>query len=253
MLLRDLETYLSDYLKCADFDDDSINGLQVEGRDEIHSLAVGVSACAEVFQEAAEWGADAIIVHHGLFWRGVWPLPVKDILRERIGLLIGNDISLFAYHLPLDAHPEVGNNAPALKDLGARDLEKFGDYKGMKIGFKGRLPEPMARDAFLAKLENYYDRKPAVVVPGGPDPIRTIGLVSGGAAREAQQAVDEGLDIYVTGEPGEPTTYLCREAGLNFAAMGHYATERVGVIRLAAHLKEKFGLKIHFMDVENDA
>ena len=105
MRRNELEAYLKDYLKLADFDDDSLNGLQVEGRSEIQSLAIGVTACAEVFQEAAEWGADAIIVHHGLFWRGMWPLPVRDILRDRLGILIGNDMSLFAYHLPLDAHP----------------------------------------------------------------------------------------------------------------------------------------------------
>ena len=251
MRLGELESYLKDFLKVGDFDDEALNGLQVEGKPEIRKVAVAVSACQEVFLAAESWGADALVLHHGLFWKSKCCEPVRGIFRERLSLLLKAKISLFAFHLPLDAHPAVGNNAVAASGLGLCKLQPFGEYHGMKIGFRGRFPEPVTREVFVDRLETYYGRK-ALVVLSGPDTIVDVGLVSGGAAREAEQAEKEGLDFYVTGEPGEPVTYLCREAGLNFAALGHYATERVGVRALGAHLAEKFGLETKFLDVEND-
>jgi len=250
---RVLSEYLDDFLKSAEFDDDSLNGLQVEGRAEVNRLAVAVTACAEVFGAAAGWKADALLVHHGLFWRGAWPMRIQNILKDRLKTLFDAGISLYAYHLPLDAHGEVGNNAVAARDLGLVNIKPFGHYKGMVIGFKGRLEAPAARTEFIARVSEYYGRSPAVTVPAGPDPVATVGIVSGGAAREAEEAADEGLDLFVTGEPGEPQTYVCRERGLTFIAMGHYATERIGVKALAAHLERAHGLETRFFDVDNDA
>lgn len=248
----DLDAYLNRFLRVSDFEDDSVNGLQVEGRAEVSRVAFAVSACAEAFSAAAAEGADALVVHHGLLWKGRGPEPLRGPARERLRLLIEGDLNLLAYHLPLDAHAEVGNNAAAARALGLGGLEPFGDYHGMKIGVKGRLPRPEAREAFVARLEAYYGHR-ALVVPGGPEEVRAVGVVSGGAAKEAPQAAAAGLDFYVTGEPGEPTTYLCRELGLNFAALGHYATERVGVRALMEHLGETLGVETVFLELENDA
>lgn len=252
MLRRDLEAYLGDYLGVGSFDDEAVNGLQVQGRREIRRLVVAVSACSEVFQKALALNADAVLVHHGLFWKGHGPEPVVGVLRDRLSLLLTADVSLFAYHLPLDAHGEVGNNSVAARDLGLRDLVPFGEYHSMTIGWRGSFPEAMARHEFISKLEGYYGH-PAQVVPGGPETVTTVGVISGGAAREASQAARLNLDAYVTGEPSEPVTYLCRESGLNFAALGHYATERVGVRALAKHLETRWGLETQFVDVENEA
>jgi dinuclear metal center YbgI/SA1388 family protein len=252
MLRRELESYLAEYLAVSRFNDSSLNGLQVEGRPEVRRIAVAVSACSEVFRKAAAGGADALIVHHGLFWKEEWPKPVAGVLRERLKVLLDAECSLFAYHLPLDAHPGVGNNAVAARALGLTDLDPFADYHGALIGWRGRFLKPIRREAFVEKLEAYYGHH-AHVVPAGPERVVTAGIVSGGAAREAEAAVALGLDAYVTGERGAPATYLCREAGVTFAALGHYATERVGVRALAAHLEEKFRLETVFIEVENEA
>lgn len=248
----DFEKYLGCYLRLDQFDDESLNGMQVEGAEKISSVAFAVSACAEAFRKAAACGAQALVVHHGLFWKGHGPEPVTWTLATRLKLLIKSDISLFAYHLPLDAHSESGNNAVAARSLGLTKLKPFGDYHGMKIGWKGALARPVELDKFIARLEKYYGHK-ASVVKGGAKLLKNVGIVSGGAAKEAMQAADEGLDLYVTGESSEPATYLVREAGLNFAALGHYATERVGVMALADHLGKRFGLKTYFIELDNEA
>lgn len=248
----DLGKYLNRYLRLGQFDDESLNGLQVEGAEKISSVAFAVSACAEAFRKAAERGAQALVVHHGLFWKGHGPEPVTGALAARLKLLIKSDISLFAYHLPLDAHPESGNNAVAARSLGLTKLKPFGDYHNMKIGWKGTLARPVELDNFIARLEKYYGHK-ASVVKGGGKLLKNVGIVSGGAAKEAMQAAEEGLDLYVTGESSEPVTYLAREAGLNFAALGHYATERVGVMALADHLGKRFGLRTFFIELDNEA
>ncbi len=252
MLLRELDAHLADLLLVKSFDDASLNGLQLEGRREVKRVAFAVSACAEVFRKAASAGAHALVVHHGLFWKGDWPAPVVGVLRERLKLLLDSGCSLFAYHLPLDAHSEVGNNAVAARDLGLVDLISFCEYHGTPIGWRGRLAKPVQAKAFVKRLETYYGHK-AHTVLAGPDRIATVGIVSGGAAREAEQAVALGLDAYVTGEAGEPATFLCREARMHFAALGHYATERVGVRALGEHLKRSLGMDTIFIDVENEA
>jgi len=249
---QELESYLTQYLDVKGFEDGALNGLQVEGKKGVRRVAVAVSACSEVFRKATAGGADALVVHHGLLWKEEWPKPVSGVFKERLKVLLAAECSLFAYHLPLDAHPEVGNNAVAAKELGLTGLEPFAEYHGRRIGFYGRFPEPLHIRTFVDKLEAYFGHR-AFLVPSGPEMVSRVGFVSGGAAREAEAAVALGLDAYVTGEPGESVTYLCREAGINFAALGHYATERVGVRALALHLESRFGLDTFFIEVENEA
>lgn len=252
MKLTDLEGYLAEYLALSRFSDEAVNGLQVEGRPEVRRLALAVSACREVFLKAAAAGADAVLVHHGLFWKKEGPQPLRGPLGRRVKILLEKELSLLAYHLPLDAHPEVGNNAVAARDLGLTDLEPFVLYHGTPIGYRGRFPSPVPREAFVASLEAYYGHR-AFVEPSGPDPVSTVAFCSGGAAREAREAAEAGLDAYVTGEAGEPEVFLAREAGLTFAALGHHATERVGVRALGRHLASAFGLETVFLEVENQA
>lgn len=252
MELNELDGYLSRYLACERFDDAALNGLQVEGKAEVKRVATAVSACAEVFRKALAAGADAVVVHHGLLWKGDWPRPVAGVMGSRLRLLLEGRCSLFAYHLPLDAHPDVGNNAVAARGLGLNDLEPFCEYHGQKIGWRGRYEEPIAAEEFFERLRAFYGHA-AHVVAGGPARITSVGVVSGGAAREAEEAADLGLDAYVTGEPGEPATFLAREAGFHFAALGHYATERVGVRALGEHLRQALGVEVLFIDVENEA
>lgn len=252
MKRSDLEAYLEEYLALSRFSDEAVNGLQVEGRPEVKRLALAVSACREVFLKAAAAGADALLVHHGLLWKGEGPQPLRGTLGQRLKMLFEKDLSLLAYHLPLDAHPEVGNNAVAARDLGLADLEPFAVYHGTPIGFRGRFPKPVPLKEFVARLESYYAHR-AFVEPSGPRLLSTVAVCSGGAAREAREAAAAGLDAYVTGEAGEPEVFLAREAGLTFAALGHHATERVGVRALGRHLAETFGLETIFVDVANEA
>jgi dinuclear metal center YbgI/SA1388 family protein len=252
MQRRELDEYLRRFLEVENYDDEAVNGLQVEGREEVRRIAFGVSACAEVFRKAAAAKADALVVHHGLLWKGSGPEPITGMLRSRLGILFDAGASLFAYHLPLDAHGEVGNNAVAARALGLQELNPFCDYHGQLIGWEGSFPESLSTREFVNRLEAYYGHR-AHVVEGGPARVRRVGIVSGGAAKEAREAAALGLDAYVTGEPGEPATYLARESGLTFAAMGHYATERVGVQALARHLEGRFGVETLFIEVENEA
>jgi dinuclear metal center YbgI/SA1388 family protein len=250
--LPELVARLDSFLEVTRFQDDALNGLQVEGRGEVRRIAVAVSACREVFAKAAAVGADALVVHHGLFWKGDWPRPVRGVHRERLRILLDSGVSLLAYHLPLDAHPAVGNNARAARDIGLMDLEPFAVYHGTPIGFRGRFPRPLPRSEFIGRLEAYYGHA-AFVEAAGPETVSTAGFCSGGAAREASDAVAFGLDAYVTGEPGEPEVLLCREAGVTFAALGHHATEKVGVRALAEYAGGAFGLEALFLDVLNEA
>ena len=252
MQLRELDEYLARFLGIDRFDDAALNGLQVEGRPEVRRVAVAVSACAEVFRKAIAAGSDAVIVHHGLLWKGDWPRPLAGVTRSRLRLLLEGECSLLAYHLPLDAHPDVGNNAVAARALGLVDLDPFCEYHGQKIGWRGRYQEPLPAEAFFERLRSFYGHA-AHVVAGGPPAISSVGVVSGGAAREAEEASVLGLDAYVTGEPGEPATFLAREAGFHFAALGHYATERVGVRALGEHVQQALGIETLFIEVENEA
>lgn len=244
----DLLRYLDDYLDSggADF---GPNGLQVEGRTEIRKLVTGVSACRELFERAAAAGADAVLVHHGIFWNGASPLLVGSHF-QRVAALIGAGMSLFAYHLPLDRHPELGNNALAARSLGLDDLEPFGEYQGQPIGCRGRFPVPLSIDEVVARCEGLFGQ-PALAFREGPAQVGTLGIISGGAQREFHQAIAAGLDAYLTGEASEWVMNVARESRVHYLACGHYATERLGVRALGEHLAGHFGIAVEFVDVPN--
>ncbi len=244
-----LVTYLDQLLDTAHGRDYGPNGLQVEGRQEIRKVVTGVSACHELFVRAREAGGDAVLVHHGLFWEGM-PRVVTGFQYRRLAELIKAGINLLAYHLPLDRHPELGNNAIACRDLGLVDLEAFGLHEGMPIGFKGRFPERIAVAELIARCRRVYSQEPMTFLEG-PDPVRTLGIISGGAQRELYGAIAESLDAYITGEVSEWVMNVAREAKIHYLACGHYATERLGIRALGEHLAEKFRIEAEFIDVPN--
>lgn len=225
------------------------NGLQVEGRDEIRKVVTGVSACEELFVRAREAGADAVLVHHGIFWDGM-PRVLTGVQYRRVAELIRGEMNLLAYHLPLDRHDGLGNNILAGREFGLEDLEPFGFHDGLPVGFKGRFPEPIAATELAERCERIYQQKPLAFLHG-PDPVRSLGIISGGAQRDFYTAIDDGLDAYITGEVSEWVMNVAREARVHYLAAGHYATERLGIRALGEHLREKFGLDVEFIDVPN--
>lgn len=225
------------------------NGLQVEGREEIRKVVTGVSACRELFVRAREAGADAVLVHHGLFWEGM-PRTLTGFQYRRVAELIRGEMSLIAYHLPLDRHAEVGNNALAGRRFGLAGLEPFGLHEGLPIGFKGRFPSPIPAAELVERCRQVYGQEPLAFL-SGPDPVRSLGIISGGAQRELYDAIADGLDAYITGEVSEWVMNVAREAGIHYLAAGHYATERLGVRALGEHLAERFGIEAEFIDVPN--
>jgi dinuclear metal center YbgI/SA1388 family protein len=245
----DLVAHLDEILESAEFDDYGPNGLQVEGRPEIERLAAGVSACGELFAEARAGGDDAVLVHHGLFWREA-PLPLVGIHRDRVRALLDSGLNLIAYHLPLDAHPELGNNALGARALGLEKLEPFGRHGPRTIGFRGRYPAPLSLEGFVGRCEAAFDQAP-LVLGAGPPEIRSVALVSGAAQSLLHEAIAAGVDVFVTGEASEWVTNLAREAGIHYVAAGHHATERLGVRALAGHLAKTFGIVTRFVDIPN--
>jgi dinuclear metal center YbgI/SA1388 family protein len=245
----ELVTYLDQLLDASRGRDYGPNGLQVEGRDEIRKVVTGVSACHELFVRAREAGADAVLVHHGIFWDGM-PRVLTGFQQRRVAELIHGGMSLIAYHLPLDRHPELGNNALAGRDFGLVDLEPFGFHEGLPIGFKGRFPQPVSAAELVERCRRVYQQEPLAFL-NGPDPIRTLGIISGGAQRDFYTAIHEELDAYITGEVSEWVMNVAKEARTHYLAAGHYATERLGIRTLGEHLRDRFGLDVEFIDVPN--
>ncbi len=248
MKRRELLSYLDDLYKPQLFDDNGLNGLQVEGGEEIERIAVAVSASEYAIESAARQGAGALIVHHGLFWKRD-PVAIKGAMRNRIAPLLRNNISLIAYHLPMDAHPEIGNNWKAAYDLGWRELSPFGRYNRSEIGVTGTI-EPIALEPLCKVLEGYF-RHPLTLAPFGKREIRTIGFVSGGAYKWVEEAVERGLDLFLTGSFDEPAYSLAKEGSIHFAAAGHFATERTGPRALQEKLVRDLKIDCLFIDEEN--
>ncbi len=244
-----LVVYLRDLLASDEGKDYGPNGLQVEGRPRIRRLITGVSACLELFERARQAGADAVLVHHGIFWTGS-PRQLTGMQYRRVRELIAGGINLLAYHLPLDRHPELGNNALAARAFGLEGREPFASHQGADIGFQGRFVPPIPAAELARRCAEIFGREPLAFLDG-PDPVASLGLVSGGAQREFHQAIAAGLDAYITGEVSEWVMNVAREEGVHFLAAGHYATERLGVRALGEHLAEHFGLEVEFIDVPN--
>lgn len=234
----------------AHYEDHCVNGLQVPGAADVETIATGVSAHAELFELAAGEGAQLLLVHHGLFW-GPGVRLIDPVLRARLKILIDADISLAAYHLPLDAHAELGNNALIGRALGAQRLDPFGEHRGRTIGFLARLPgvgTPMAE--LLGHVRDLTGREP-LLQGAGPDVVRTLAIVSGAGSDFLEDAARAGADALLTGEPTERAMAPARELGMHLIAAGHYATETFGIRRLGDHLAERFGLRHVFIDVPN--
>ena len=245
----DLVAYLDSYLDAARDRDYGPNGLQVEGRAEVGRIVTGVSACEELFAQAKALAADAVLVHHGLFWDGA-PLVLKGIQYRRVRLLIEGGINLIAYHLPLDRHGELGNNILAARAFGLEEIVPFAPHRGLEIGFRGRFPTAIPVAELARRCAAIYQQEP-LVLGHGDRPIGSLGIVSGGAQRELYAAIDAGCDAFITGEASEWVTNVARETGVYYLAAGHYATERLGIRALGEHLAEKFGLAVSFLDVPN--
>jgi len=249
--LRDeIVQYLDDYLQITNFRDYCPNGMQVIGRPGIERVALGVSANLECFRLAAEKRADMLITHHGLFWENT-PQVVGARLKGRLKMLFENDITLLGYHLPLDAHPEVGNNALWLKTLGF-ELEgiTLGVARGKPIGAIGNAPRRQTLRELIEKAEKVAGASPRVYAYG-PQTVRRLGVVTGGGYHNLLDAIQLGCDTFITGETGEPTEGIAREEGVNFIGIGHYNSEKLGVQALGELLSKQFGVTTFFCDVPN--
>jgi len=248
MTTRDLDRYFRTLLDIEGFAscDSSLNGLQADNDgSEIRKVAFAVDACLETFERAASAGAGLLFVHHGLFWGK--PLALNGVHRRRIAALLENNVALYAVHLPLDQHPELGNNAALAELLGMENQKPFGEYHGKKIGYKGVLSIPLTIDEAAKRIE-YMGRPAPTVLPFGPRENRTCAVISGGAAAEGLQALDEEIDLYVSGEASHVIYHHALEGKMNFLAGGHYSTEVWGVRRIMARLAADTGLETEFID-----
>jgi dinuclear metal center YbgI/SA1388 family protein len=245
-ILAALETLLSP----GRFEDYCVNGLQVPGPSEVRTLATGVSANAELFELAAAEGADLLLVHHGLFW-GAGVAALDPVLARRLALLFDADIALAAYHLPLDAHPEIGNNALLARALGAGELAPFARHRGEPIGFLARLPgEGLTAADLAARVAEICGREP-LHLDGGPGRIQSLAIVSGAGADHLAEAAGAGADALLTGEAEERSQALARECGVHLLAAGHHATETFGIRALGERIAAGFDVRHVFLDVPN--
>lgn len=224
-------------------------GLQVEGAPEVRRVVTGVSACIPLFERAVEAEAQMVLVHHGMFWENESRV-VRGSLKERLKFLLVNNLSLVGYHLPLDRHPEVGNNAQIYARLGLTDRRPFGRYKGQSIACMGDLPEPMPFDGFRDRVREALGGE-GLVLPFGPDTVRSVAICSGGAPELVREAIEAGADVYLTGEASEWVYHLAREEGIHYIGAGHHRTERFGVMALGEVLAREFAVDCRFVDVPN--
>jgi dinuclear metal center YbgI/SA1388 family protein len=255
-----LLAYLEDLLDVGAFADYAPNGLQVEGRAEVRKIVGGVTACQALVDAAVEKGADALLVHHGYFWKGEFPC-VTGIKQRRLKALLAADINLLAYHLPLDAHPMLGNNAQLAQLLGLQVEGSFGSGDGgPDIGQYGQLAQPQSAESFAGLLAEKLGRAPLLIAGndiagngsgGSASEIRTIAWCSGAAQGYIEQAAGLGVDAFLTGEISEQTVHIAREQGIHFFSAGHHATERGGVQALGAQLASRFDVEFEFVDIDN--
>lgn len=249
MTTKELDVYFKKLLDIESYAacDSSLNGVQVDNDGAAaRKIAFAVDAALETFRRAKAAGADLVFVHHGLFWGK--PLAVSGVHRERLAFLLANNIALYACHLPLDAALSVGNNAVLADLLGIEAPVPFGEYHGKKIGYKGKLAKPLRVDEAAKKIA-FMDREPIAVYAFGKDLCESAAVISGGAAPEVIQAIDEGVDLYVTGEASHSFYYMALEAKINVIAGGHYNTEVYGVRAVMERVKADLGLDAEFIDL----
>ncbi|WP_322520492.1 Nif3-like dinuclear metal center hexameric protein [Guyparkeria halophila] len=244
--IRELLAYCERLLEPETYRDYAPNGLQVEGRGEIRRLITGVTACQDLLDAAVEANADAVLVHHGYFWKNE-PEVITGMKRRRIATLLAHDINLIGYHLPLDGHVEIGNNAWLAGLLGVNVTERFGHQQ---LAVAGRLEEPATGSELGARIADHLGREPLVVGPTDR-PIRRIGLCTGGAQDMLGEAIELGLDAFISGEISERTTHMARESGVTYIAAGHHATETGGVRLLGERIAAEFGIEHRFVNIPN--
>ncbi|KHM49455.1 metal-binding protein [Pseudoalteromonas distincta] len=248
MQRREFNQLLNDILKPHLIKDFCPNGLQVEGKNEIKKIVTGVTASQALIEAAIEQQADAILVHHGFFWKGE-SQPITGMKKRRIGALLANDINLFGYHLPLDIHPAVGNNAQLAKLLDI-EIETGLEPTSNSVAMKGRLKTPLSGENFADKIAKVLNRTPLTSLVRSAK-IETIALCTGGGQGYIDLAADQGIDAYLTGEASEQTIHSSREQNIDFFAAGHHATERYGVKALGELLAQEHGFDVTFIDIDN--
>ena len=246
MNINTLNNYLNSLLQPERFSDYCPNGLQVEGKQEIKHIVTGVTASYALLEAALEANADAVLVHHGYFWRGE-ALPIVGIKKRRIQFLLQHDINLFAYHLPLDMHPKLGNNVMLAKQLGLNITGKSGEKEMLLLA---ELNAPHTLKTFVKLIETKLNRKPQVIGDLNTS-VKTVALCTGAAQGYIDQAVAARVDVYISGEISEQTVHVARESGMSYISAGHHATERYGIRALGEHLAQKFGLHHTFIDIDN--
>ncbi|OCH99106.1 Nif3-like dinuclear metal center hexameric protein [Legionella jamestowniensis] len=248
--MRDkLAHYLHEFLGCNNFNDYAPNGVQIEGRENIKRICSAVTASAEVIDHAILLHADVLLVHHGYFWRGEEPV-ITGMKRQRIAKLLRENISLFAYHLPLDCHPEIGNNACLAKLFNIKSCRMHDVGKTPNLLWSGKLDEPKATNEFLLQLQAKLNRAP-LFIEGSNKLIQSVAWCSGAAQDFIEEASKLGVDAYISGEISERTYYQAKELGIHYFACGHHATERYGIQALGDHLASHFQLEHHFIDSAN--
>ena len=244
----DVDVYLSALLQSASFKDYGPNGLQIEGRPQVCRIVSGVTASRALIDAAIEAEADAVLVHHGLFWRG-HDGCITGWLKQRVQRLLAHDINLFAYHLPLDAHAQFGNNAQLGLRMGVSADARFGEQS---LGFVGTPEGPVTTIELAERLARMSGRTPSLI-EGDGRPLHRVAWCSGGAQSYFEAAIAAGADVFVTGEMSEPQVHLARETGVAFIACGHHASERYGVQALGEHLAGQFGIEHRYIEIDNPA
>ncbi|MFD2166612.1 Nif3-like dinuclear metal center hexameric protein [Thalassotalea euphylliae] len=250
MKRKELEQILNDLLQPHLIKDFCPNGLQVQGSEEISKIVSGVTATEALIDKAIEIGADTIFVHHGYFWKNEHQ-PITGMKYRRIQKLIANNINLFAYHLPLDIHPELGNNAQLAKLLGIKPTGPLELGNPTSVGVQGELPFGIDGESFKALISNKLDRECLHIAAPSNKTIKTVAWCTGGGQGYIDLAASQGIDAYITGEASEQTTHVAREMDIHFFAAGHHATERYGAKAVGEHLVTEFGLDVTFIDIDN--
>ncbi len=248
MHFKDLENFLNEYFDTNIYTDYAPNGLQIQGNRFIKKVITGVTACEALIDRAIAENADAIVVHHGYFWKGEI-YTIVGMKYNRIAKLIQNGISLYGYHLPLDGHADIGNNILLAQKLGLINIEFFKTGSKTDISVIGDCNTRL--DDFGKLIENKLDRKPTIIK--ADDKNKKVAICTGGAQDFIEYAYKAGADTFISGEISERTTHTARELGINYIAAGHHATEKEGVKAIAELLKEKFGLDTTFIDIDNPA
>ena len=253
MIQRDLLVAACDHqLRTEQFKDFTINGLQVAGRDQVRRVMTGVTACQALLDEAVAWQADMVLVHNGFFWKNE-PVAITGMKHKRIKTLLDHDISLLAYHLPLDAHAEMGNNAELARRLGWKVEGCIDGELGEGLLWSGRLAQPHTLQALADQIAHVLQREPLVIEAPGVGEVERIAWCTGGAQDMITAAFEAGAQVFVSGEISERTTHLAREMGIHYMAAGHHATERYGVQAMGEWLADEYGVEHRFVDIDNPA